>query len=419
MTIAADPETERYWPVAAAITLLLFVDGFDLFLLGKIAPAIADGFGRRPEDMQQVFTAHQMGLAVGAFLVPLFADRFGARLALVLCALFFGVGNLASAWAPDLAAFSWIRACCGVFIAGVVPVGLSLLSEKVPQAKIGTVLGVAMVGMTAGAAANGIAAAWLLDAYGWESGLIVGGILPLITIPLVLALVPESTRFFSRAARRSSAGIVAQLAGLFSDGKARLTLLLWLACSVTLGQNALVAVWLPTFFQELGEVPIQQFALVAMLSVVGGSIGTLAVGWLQDRFGPVLITSLVHLGNGASLFALALIPFYSVQFSLAFVVWSFFQSASISGINLLLVRFYGREIRATGSGWAAGMGRIAGMFAPAAGALALTANASLTVALAWSALPLIVVGSLIIPSLALVPKGRSDKSNQAMGAAGV
>lgn len=402
MREAAPPEPERYWRAAAVITLLLFVDGFDLFLLGKIAPAIAAGFGQRADAMEFVFTAHQIGLAIGAFLVPFLADRFGARRTLVLCALVFGGGNILSAWAPDMTTFAMLRGFCGIFMSGVMAVGLALLSEKVPPARLGTVLAVAMVGMSAGAAANGIAAAWLLDRYGWQSGLIVGGVLPLIAIPLLLAFVPESRRFLHGVAERARPALSRQLTGLFADGRAAATSLLWLACFLNLGHTALVAAWLPTFFQQLGGVPIQQFALVSMLSVIGGSIGTLAVGWLQDRLGPILVTAAMHVGNGLGLLLLGWLAFGTAAFSLAFIAWSFFQSASIAGINLLLMRTYPVDIRATGAGWASGMGRIGGMLAPAAGAMILTTGLGLTGALAWTAVPMMLIGLVIIPSLALL-----------------
>ena len=192
------------------------------------------------------------------------------------------------------------------------------------------------------------------------------------------------------------------MAGLFAEGRAALTTLLWLACFLNLGHIALIAAWLPTFFQQLGGIPIQQFAVVSMLSVIGGSIGTVAVGWLQDRLGPVLVTAAMHLGNGLGLLALGWVAFGTPAFSMLFITWSFFQSGSVAGLNLLLVRSYPVEMRATGAGWASGMGRFGGMLAPVAGALILTAGLNLAGALAWAAVPMIAIALAIIPALALL-----------------
>lgn len=389
-----------YWTMTGVITLLMFVDGFDLFLLGKIAPAIAAGFGDEPAAMEQVFTAHQIGLALGAFCVPLLADRFGSRRTLLVATAMLGFWNIASAFAPSLASFALLRGICGLFMSGLMPVALALLSENAPAKRLGTVLAFAMVGMSAGSAANGIAAAWMLDLWGWESGVLMAGVLPLLVVPLIAMFVPESDRFATRhEAANTGLPISRQLASLFTDHRLAITACLWAACFLNMGHIALVAVWLPTYFQELGDIPIQQFARVAMLSVLGGAVGTVAVGWLQDKFGAISITALAHLGNGLGLFLLGLVAFGTIKFSLLFVGWSFFQSASITALNLMLVRSYPIEIRATGMGWAAGIGRIAGTIAPAVGAAILAARMGLSEALALLAIPMVVIGIGIIPLL--------------------
>jgi AAHS family 4-hydroxybenzoate transporter-like MFS transporter len=61
----------------AVCSIVLFIDGFDMYFLGKIAPAVASGLGGKPADMTQVFTWQQTGMFAGAFLMPYLADRKG------------------------------------------------------------------------------------------------------------------------------------------------------------------------------------------------------------------------------------------------------------------------------------------------------------------------------------------------------
>ena len=61
------------------------------------------------------------------------------------------------------------------------------------------------------------------------------------------------------------------------------TLVLWGACFLSLGNIALLSNWLPTYFQELGGVPIQQFAKYLMIGFIGGAVGTLTMGWFMAR----------------------------------------------------------------------------------------------------------------------------------------
>ena len=51
-------------------SLVLFIDGFDMYFFGKMLPAIAAGLGVSPAGMTGVVTAQQVGMAVGAFLMP-------------------------------------------------------------------------------------------------------------------------------------------------------------------------------------------------------------------------------------------------------------------------------------------------------------------------------------------------------------
>src|SRR5690606_41918956 len=69
----------------AVVSVALFIDGFAIYFFGKMLPAIADGLGVSPAGMTGVVTAQQVGMAIGAVLLPLLAERLGPppRLAMV------------------------------------------------------------------------------------------------------------------------------------------------------------------------------------------------------------------------------------------------------------------------------------------------------------------------------------------------
>ena len=81
------------------VSIVLFIDGFDMYFFGKILPAIAGGLGARPADMDVVIFWTYVGMAVGAFLMPPLADRIGRRPVLALCAFGFGILSIAAVWA--------------------------------------------------------------------------------------------------------------------------------------------------------------------------------------------------------------------------------------------------------------------------------------------------------------------------------
>ncbi len=175
-------------------SVILFIDGFDMYFLGKIAPAVTHGLGGKPADMTPVFTWQQIGLAAGAFLMPPMADRFGRRPTLAICLCGFGFLSLGSAFVANLSQLTLLRGISGLFLAGAFPIGLTLLSEMTPQGTRAPFMAISLVFLSGGNIASGGVAAWLLDLYGWQIGFVLAGILPLLALPLLL-IVPESLAF--------------------------------------------------------------------------------------------------------------------------------------------------------------------------------------------------------------------------------
>src|SRR3569623_2931034 len=83
-------------------TVALFIDSYDVFVVGKLAPAIAKGLGEAPKAMSSVFVWQQAGMALGAFVMPPLADRIGRKPVLMLCGAVFGVLSIVAVWAPSL-----------------------------------------------------------------------------------------------------------------------------------------------------------------------------------------------------------------------------------------------------------------------------------------------------------------------------
>ncbi len=407
---------------------MMFVDGLDVFMVGKIAPAIAKGYGRPTSAMTTVFLMQQIGLAVGAFVTTPMADRFGRKRMMLVSAAAFGALTLATVLAQSLLQLAILRGVAGLFLSGMVPMAMSLVAEASPAKRRGTFIALALIGYTGGGAAGGAIAAWLIDDYGWRSAFWIAGLLPLACVPLMWLLVPESLQYMvsrnpgdpriPRAVLRFAPELVltgseafvvgdgskradkAGLLDIFRDGRARTTTILWLCCLLSMGNIALLASWMPSFFQEMAGVPIQRFAVTAMISFVGGLAGTLTMGWLLDRVRPSRLIPAYYLGNAAALVSLGVIPFASPAFLGLLTVWSLFQTGGQFGINALMTRIYPASARSTGVGWAGGAGRIGGIIAPLFGGFALASNMSLQQTMLLIALPSVAVAlmlTLLVP----------------------
>ncbi len=403
------------WVVALCM-LLMLIDGFDVFMIGKLAPAIARGFGQAPAAMAQVFLFQQIGLAVGAFSMGPLADARGRKTVLMASMAIFGVLTLAVPFARTLGEVAILRGIASIFLGGVVPNVCALMAELCPARRRSTFLSILFVGYSAGNAGGALVAAFLLDRYGWQSGFWIGGVVPLGLLLLFWRFVPESPQllarrnsgdariartlariepdpaladaaFYNAEDRAAAGGPRVGPAALFTDGRLHATILLWAANLLSMANIALLGAWMPTFFQEMGGITIQRFALFSMLTVAGGITGTMTIGPLMDRWRPHRVLAAVFLLNACALLSLGQLPFGTIGFVIGLALFGFSQSGGQAGLNAIVAGAYPAAARATGFSWASGAGRIGGVVAPLLGGAALASHLPLGTTFALIALP--------------------------------
>lgn len=408
--------------------LVMFIDGYDIFMLGKIAPAIAADFGVSTASMILVVTLQQVGLAVGAFLISPLGDRVGRKRMLVVCTSVFGVLTIATAFTSSILQMAVLRGITGLFLAAILPIAVALISEFTPKARRATFIAVGMTGYSLGNAAGALAAI-ALPTFGWQAGFWAGGLMPLVLVPLLLLKLPESLAHSSfrnpqdpaiaRTIRKMDPGI--ELTGaevfvstgrrakggkanpvdLFRDGRLKVSVVLFTACFLSMGTIALIAAWLPSFFSQMAGIPIERFAVAALFGLLGGIGGMLSIGWLMDRVHPTLPIPAFFLLYAGAIFLLGQVSFESPTFIPLLFALSLFQGGGQAGLNMTMARVYPVFVRSSGIGWAGGAGRIGGVILPLFGGFALASAFSLQVTLTVVAIPPLVVAVLV---LVLLPR---------------
>jgi len=413
------------------VSLVLFIDGFDMYFLGKILPAIAEGLGGRSVDMRPVVNFQQIGMAIGAFLMPPLADRIGRKPVLIMCLLVFGSLSLWAAFSTSFDMLAWLRGVSGIFYSAMLPIGLALLAESTPKRRRALFLSIALVCFSGGNLASGAMTAWWLAEIGWEGFFIAGGVVPMAAV-LLLAFVPESLAF--RVSRNPAdpriAGAIGRLEpaaqmpigtvfhmgdqeevsrfgplAMFGRRYRIQTALLFAACFFALGNIALLANWLATFMYEMRGLPIETFAFYMIIGYFGGASGTLVMGWLMDRVNPYWLIAGYFIVDAAAILSLGYVPPQAaIALVTALVVWNFCQVGGQTGINNLTTLSYPPEMRSSGLGWAGGVGRIGGIVFPALGGAALAAALPLQTIMLVTAIPALVVAALIFV-LGIVNRG--------------
>src|SRR6516225_11279703 len=193
---------------------VLFLDGFDTQAIGFVAPALAKEWGVTKVALGPVFSAGLFGLMIGALVFGPVADRLGRKTVIIFSTLAFGLGALATAFAWDLTSLLVLRFLTGLGLGGAMPNAIALTSDFSPKRRRATMVMIMFCGFSIGAALGGLLAADMIPRFGWRAVFIVGGIAPLLMLPILVWRLPESVRFlatFGHAPER-----VAELLGKIS-----------------------------------------------------------------------------------------------------------------------------------------------------------------------------------------------------------
>src|SRR5579864_2115889 len=184
-----------------ACATVLFLDGFDTTAIGYVAPALAKEWHIGKSALGPVFSAGLFGLMIGALLFGPMADRVGRKKIIIFSTVAFGLGTLATAFVHDVDGLLAVRFLTGLGLGGAMPNTVAMTSEFNPRRRRATMVMIMFCGFSVGAALGGLLAAALIPQFGWRSVFVVGGIAPLLLVPVLALRLPESVRFLALTGR--------------------------------------------------------------------------------------------------------------------------------------------------------------------------------------------------------------------------
>jgi len=372
------------------------IDGFDGQNIGYVAPAIIAQWHVAPQDFTTAFVSGLVGLLIGCLGVAPLADWLGRRWVLIGTLVAFGIFSLASAAAQSITSLSILRFLTGAGLGGGMANAIAMTSEYFPSRMRSWMTVLMFCGFPLGASFGGFLAAALIPAYGWPMVFIIGGIVPLALAGVFVVLLPESIRHLAvkDASGRAIAAILRRIdphseipsearyvvaeetaRGLtvrhvFGKGRTAGTVLIWVVFFASLLDIFLLTSWLPEVLHDAGFS--LSASVVATAALQGsGAICTLAVGPLLDQRGclPVLFPLYLLAAIG-----IAAIGFVGSYFALILLASCAAGAGIVAGQNVanaVAANFYPTYIRATGVGWALGVGRIGAIVGPTVGGVML------------------------------------------------
>jgi putative MFS transporter len=365
--------------VIALIAAGYFFDVIDLIVLGSLIPDMIQTKFATGTEAAWIGSATVLGMFIGAAGQGQFSDRWGRKSVYQFNLLLFGIFTVLGALAPTVWWLVAARFIAGIGLGGEQPLAFAYAGEYSPKAIRGRVL--AIVHFIGGACVWPIASLFTLffrDSIGWRGVWIVIGIGALI-VWLFRFTLPESPRYLATHGKGNDALDVLgrlRIAGpteplttsAASDTKSdpfgivfkmfpKRVIAGMICFSAFFGVAIGLGTWLPNIMTAKG------FTITKSLTYTFGM--TLAVPcaslfmmYALDRYGRKITSVCAFVGAGvmAIVFANAV---SDTQLLVAGFIMIFFIQVAGNSMQIFASEVFPTNARASGFGWAAGVGRLA------------------------------------------------------------
>lgn len=382
--------------VTVAICFLIAViEGLDIQAAGIAAAGIREHFGLDSSQLGVFFSAGILGLLPGALVGGRLADRIGRKQVLIWSTAVFAIFTLCTAWVNSFHSLLAVRFLAGAGLGAAMPILITLASEAVTPQNRGRAVGLMYCGMPVGAAILSLVASTEFGAE-WKNIFYLGGLLPIIVIPLMIFLLPESKEYLKSqnlTQAEKDAAPQASFKDLFNADNLLRTCAIWVSYFFTLMVVYIMLSWLPSLFMELGFTR-KEGSTAQFYFMVSATIGTVILGMLTDRWKKAYVIVLMYGGILAGLFALNAASSLTQMYMAAALVGAF-----VIGCQGVLYAFgsivYPTAMRGTGVGVASAVGRVGAMLGPTIAGAILTAGYGAAGVIS-AAIPCIIISAIFM-----------------------
>jgi len=406
--------------------LIIIFDGYDLAVAGVALPSIMKEMGVSPTNAGFMVSSALFGMMFGAIFLGTIADRIGRRRAIVICIALFSIFTAAAGLTHEPVSFSVMRFLAGLGIGGVMPNVVAQMTEYAPRRIRSTMVTLMFSGYAVGGMLAALLGKGLIEAYGWSSVFLAAG-LPVLLIPAILKSMPESMPFLIKANRldelqrlasrldptyrpgagdtfalpREDKAVSAPIGQLFQEGRGFSTVMFWIAFFMCLFMVYALSSWLTRLMASAGYSLGSALTFVLVLNF-GAMIGAVAGGWLADRFHIKYVLVGMYVLAAVSITLLG----YGAPTELLFLLVGL-AGASTIGTQIVTYayvgQFYPMAVRATGIGWASGVGRSGAILAP----IVIGSLVGLSLPLQQNFMAIAIPAVIAAVAVALIQHGRS------------
>ena len=390
--LEALPVGNFHYKLLAVTGLGWLFDSMDTGLISFVLPMLSKEWGLTPEQAGWIGSIGLIGMALGAVLAGTIADRLGRKRVFAATVILYSLSTGMCALAWNYESLLFFRFLVGFGLGGELPVAATLMSEYAPSKLRGRFIVILESFWGLGWLVAACISYLIIPQFGWKIAFVIGT-LPALYVFLIRMHMPESIRYLISHNRIEEAkNIILDLecklnvrsrdfdeelspqelgsesqakpafSSLWSTQYRMRTIMLWLAWFGIVFSYYGIFMWLPSIVYLQGFEIVKTFEYVLAMTLAQMP-GYFAAARLVDRIGRKYTLSLFLLMSGVFIYFFGNAA-TSTTLLLFGAAMSFFNLGAWGVIYTYTPEQYPTTIRALGSGWAAGFGRIGGMIAP-------------------------------------------------------
>lgn len=339
-------------------------DAMDVGILSFVIAALAIDWDLSKTEMGWIGSVNSIGMAVGALVFGVLADKVGRKQIFMWTLVLFSVASGLSAFTTTLVAFMVLRFLVGMGLGGELPVASTLVSESVEAKERGRVVVLLESFWAAGWLVAALISYFVIPVFsqsmGWRVALLLTALPALYAIYLRWHL-PDSPQFTLKV-KSEKRSILQNIRAVWSKKYARSTLMLWILWFTVVFSYYGMFLWLPSVMVGKGFDMITSFKYVLIMTLAQLP-GYFTAAWFIEKFGRKFVLVSYLIGTAVSAFVFGNAETMELLL-ISGMCLSFFNLGAWGALYAYTPEQYPASIRGTGAGMAAAAGRIGGIFGP-------------------------------------------------------
>ena len=377
------------WLAVLVTVGLNAMDGFDVLSISFSSPGIAKDWGVDKATLGWVLSMELVGMAMGSVLLGGVADKIGRRPTILGCLVAMSVGMFGASLAGGVPTLLVWRLLTGLGIGGMLASINAAAAELSSERRRSLAVSLMVIGYPLGGVIGGVIVQRLLSGGTWHDVFIFGGWVTAAFIPIVWFLLPESVAFLDRRRRPGALEAINRIltrlghqpmaaltpdtvesarrsvTDIFKPGLILATVLIALGYFAHATSFYFIIKWVPKLVVDMGFQP-RAAAGVLTWANVGGAAGVVIFGLIATRVSLKALTLVALLGSSAMVVWFGRGSHDLASLAATVAIAGVFTNSAIGGYYMLFAKVFPTHVRATGTGFAVGVGRGGAVLAPIA-----------------------------------------------------